>query len=128
MDTEQLKQQCLDRLRVLYPEPWFVWWGIGTGVHCEEAMAFVRPHGERSTQVNVSDGMALPELLAFLLTSSEVDAEASVRQSGNYVADDPVHPTIVWFANGRVVRLQGGENPYLGVGTDFRERDTIFDL
>lgn len=128
MDTEQMKQQCLERLRVVYPEPWFVWWGIGAGVHCEEAIALVRPHGERGGCASVSDSLPISELLAQLMDAPIVDSEASLAQSGNYVADDAVQPKAVWFANGRYVRLVriDGQESYLAVGTDFRTKDELF--
>lgn len=127
MDTEAIKQQCLERLRVLYPEPWFVFWGIGAGVHCDEAMAFVRPHGETSAAIWVSDSLPLIELLGQLEQAPEANADAKIAQSSNYVADDEVRPRVVWFANGRVVRIaEDATGPYLAVGTDFHTKDTVF--
>ncbi len=128
MDAKAIEQKCLDRLRELYPEPWFVWWGIAAGEHCGTAQAHVMPHGERVISVPVSDDMPITELLEFLEKAPVVDSEASLAQSGNYVADESVRPRVIWFNNGRVVRLVNpdGQEPYLSVGTDFHTKDKIF--
>lgn len=128
MDIETMRQRCLERLREIYPEPWFVWWGVGAGIHCDEAVAVVRPFGERAGAATVSDSLPIAELLEQLLATPPVDPEATLAQGGNYVTDDAVHPQAVWFNNGRIVKLvkPDGQSPYLWVGTDYQAKDNIF--
>lgn len=127
MDSKQMEQKCLERLRAVFPEPWFVWWGIGAGVHCEEAMGFVRPHGDHAGCFSVTDSLPLSELLCQLQTMPEVNTAASLAQSGNYVVDDAARPQVVWFNNGRVVRIAKDEaGCHLAIGTDFQTKDQVF--
>ncbi len=49
----------------------------------------------------------IKEVLAAAIKRAE-EAEAKLAQSTNYVADDEIYPHVVWFANGRSVRIASG--------------------